>query len=168
MVFSGGEPTYQRGLPEAAVAIRSMGFDVAVHTNGYSADALGRLLAGGAVSYVAMDVKARFEQYERVTRVPGSGRGPEDCVRLLTASGVAHEFRTTYHPGLLSLQDIRRIALALHSLGARAYRIQAFRQEGCLDAALRNCPQSAAALPGSLLDELGALFPRFGLRGFAD
>ena len=46
--------------------------------------------------------------------------------------------------------------------------IQAFRQDGCLDAALRNCPQSAAALPGSLLDELGALFPRFGLRGFAD
>ena len=40
VIFSGGEPTYQSALPEAILEVAEMGFEVAVHTNGFNPGAL--------------------------------------------------------------------------------------------------------------------------------
>jgi pyruvate-formate lyase-activating enzyme len=81
----------------------------------------------------------------------------------LLASGVPHEVRTTIHPNLLADDEIAELAATLHGMGVRNYALQLFRPQGC-----RNKPLKAAALAGypraDVLQQLGALFPRFTVR----
>lgn len=64
VVFTGGEPTMQG---EALVALaregRRRGLAIGVHTNGAYPETLGRLIDGGLVDHVALDLKARWERY---------------------------------------------------------------------------------------------------------
>ena len=113
-----------------------------------------------------MDTKAPFPGYEAVTGIRGSGERAERSAGLIASSGVEHEFRTTYRPALLSQYALLTIAHALHSLGAQAYHLQAFRPRGCADRALNQSPQLPGKLPSGLVSELSALFPCFGLRNF--
>ncbi|MBD3293423.1 MAG: anaerobic ribonucleoside-triphosphate reductase activating protein, partial [Armatimonadia bacterium] len=124
VIFSGGEPTYQSSLPAAIREVAAMGFEVAVHTNGFSPQALRAALDTGAVDFVAMDVKAPFDQYEIVTQVPSSGRGVLESVPLVLDSGLDHEFRTTYHPALLTHDHLRAIADELAELGVTRWVVQ--------------------------------------------
>ncbi|MCD6361322.1 MAG: anaerobic ribonucleoside-triphosphate reductase activating protein [Armatimonadetes bacterium] len=164
VVFSGGEPTMQSALPDALAEVAELGFQVALHTNGFDPPALERVLAGGNVHYVAMDVKAPFERYEDITTIPASGRGPQESVDVVIASGVPHEFRTTYHPALLTPAELRDIAVGLSERGAQAYFIQKFRREGCPSAGLRNSALLPAEVPDELQEELAGMFWRFGVR----
>jgi len=62
VVFSGGEPTMQAGLPGAISAVRVMGFKVGLHTAGPYPDRLGECLPH--LDWVGMDLKAPFDEYE--------------------------------------------------------------------------------------------------------
>lgn len=166
VILSGGEPLFQPRLLEAAEEVRALGYDVALHTNGYDPEHLARLLASGFVQMVSMDVKAPFAAYERVTRRPDSGDAARHSVEIVLASGVPYEFRTTYHPDLLSAQDLRTIAADLHALGAQTYYLQAYRDEGSPDMALQLSP--VGTLDPVLVAGIRRLFPTFGLRGFAN
>jgi pyruvate formate lyase activating enzyme len=166
VVFSGGEPTFQDDLPTATAVVRGLGYEVAVHTNGHSPTALARLLEAGTVDHVALDVKAPFQSYEAVTGIRGSGDLAARSAQIVVSSGIAHEFRTTYHPALLSHHGLVTIARSLRAMGAQAYFLQAYRALGATDRALRDAPQSPGRLPAHVLSDLAALFPRFGLRGF--
>ena len=165
VVFSGGEPLLQARLPEAAAQVRELGYDLALHTNGYQPERLSRLLASGHVQMVSMDIKAPFAAYEHVTRVPGSGAAAQRSAEILIASGTSHEFRTTFHSDLLTAQDLRTIAADLHARGAQSYFLQAYRDEGSPDMALHFTPSTPP--DPVLVAGLARLFPRFGLRGFA-
>lgn len=165
VILSGGEPLFQAGLLEAAQQVRALGFDVALHTNGYDPQRLQRVLASGFVQMVAMDVKAPFDAYERVTQRPDSGDAARRSVEIVLAAGIPYEFRTTYHPDLLSAQDLRTIAADLHALGAHTYYLQAYRDEGSPDMALQLSPLRAP--DPVLVAGIRRLFPTFGLRGFA-
>ena len=162
VVFSGGEPTYQPALPDALQAVRSLGFEVALHTNGHDPDLLAEVLSSGLVSYVAMDLKAPFGKYERVTRVVGSGVRAEQSLKAILAFAVEHEFRTTYHSDLLGVAELRAMAHELRRLGGQAYFLQQYREEGCVDMRLLLSPSEE--LPPGLVAELTGLFPRFGVR----
>jgi pyruvate formate lyase activating enzyme len=52
------------------------------------------------------------------------------------ASGVEHEIRTTVHPALLADAEVAAIAHELSARGVTRHVIQAFRSQGCADAAL--------------------------------
>ncbi len=164
VIFSGGEPTMQSALPDAIRDVADLGFEVALHTNGYAPAALQEALETGQLSFVAMDVKAPFDVYEDITTIPVSGRGPEQSVDLLIASGVPHEFRTTYHPALLSTDDLRQIGRDLAARGAQAYYIQKFRREGCPSPGLKQSVLLPAKLPEDLLEEFGRIFRTFAVR----
>ena len=164
VIFSGGEPTLQSELPVAMRDVAELRFEVALHTNGFDPQALQRVLDTGKVSYVAMDVKAPFDRYQDITTVPASGRPAEESVGVVVASGVPHEFRTTYHPALLTHQDLRDIATALEQRGAQAWFIQKFRREGCPSPGLRNSVLLPADMPEELQEEFAAMFWRFGVR----
>lgn len=164
VVFSGGEPTAQAALPAALSAVKRLGYLVALHTNGYNTAALGRALETGAVDYVAMDLKAPFARYDEVTRVVGSGRKAQRSATAIIKSGVAHEFRTTYHSDLLTPDDLRAIALDLQWRGAQAYYLQRYRDEGSPDIPLAFSP--SAPPPQRLLRELQKMLPTFGTRGW--
>jgi pyruvate formate lyase activating enzyme len=164
VVFSGGEPTAQAGLPAAVRAVKELGYLTALHTNGYNTAALARALDAGALDYVAMDVKAPFARYDEVTRVAGSGRKAQRSATAIIKSGVAHEFRTTYHSDLLTPDDLRTIAQDLRWRGARAYYLQRYRDDGSPDMPLVLSPSDR--LPARLLRELESMLPTFGTRGF--
>ena len=164
VIFSGGEPTMQSALPDAITQVAELGFDVALHTNGFDPGALQRALDTSAVAFVAMDVKAPFDRYADITTVPASGRAARDSVELLIASGTPYELRTTYHPALLSHGDLRQIALELSELGAEAWFIQKFRREGCPSPGLRDSVLLPAEIPAQMQDEFAAMFATFGVR----
>lgn len=165
VIFSGGEPTLQSELPAALRQVAQMGFEVALETNGFDPEALQAALATGAVSFVAMDIKAPFEDYALITQVPSSGRGARESVGVVLASGIDCEFRTTYHPALLTHSHLRRIAHELAELDVRRWVVQLFRAEGCPVRWLRESTALPARLPEPLREELAGTIEDFEVRG---
>jgi len=137
VVFSGGEPTCQPGLPAAMREVSELGFRVGLHTGGPIPDALAAVLP--LVDWVGFDFKAPFGAYERVTG-RDHGRLAEESFRLIRDSGVAYEVRTTWHPALLSEGDLDAMADTLAAVGRSDWVIQRFRPEGCADAELCAAP----------------------------
>lgn len=136
VVFSGGEPTLQKGLAEAMRQVRRLGYKIGLHTAGIHPRPLLEILP--EIDWVGMDIKAPFEKYSRITRIEKSGEKAEESARLIIASKKEAEFRTTVHPDLLSPEDIEQIADALQKMGAKRFSLQRFRTEGCSDAALNS------------------------------
>ncbi|MGD9498289.1 MAG: anaerobic ribonucleoside-triphosphate reductase activating protein, partial [Armatimonadota bacterium] len=163
--FSGGEPTLQSELPAALQQAAELGFEVALHSNGHDPAALQRALDSGALDFVALDVKAPFDDYAMITQIPASGAGARASVRLVLASGIAHELRTTWHPALLSREQLRTIARELAGEGARAWVLQLFRPEGCPVRWLRESIALPARVDEELRAELTAIIPGFAVRG---
>ena len=92
VVFSGGEPTLQRALPQAMREVKAMGYLIGLHTAGIVPRMLERVLP--LVDWVGMDLKADFPRHDSVTGVAGSGRRARESMALLSRSGVACEFHT--------------------------------------------------------------------------
>jgi anaerobic ribonucleoside-triphosphate reductase activating protein len=161
VVFSGGEPTFDPALAEAIAAVRELGFAVGLHSGGIYPRRLAEVLP--LLDWIGLDIKAPFDDYEKITGVADSGRQARHCAEAVLAAGIDHEFRTTVHASLLGEADILALADVLAHMGVRNYALQAFRKQGCASSAL-----NAAALPGfpsaQLVAEVAARFPRFTLR----
>lgn len=107
VVFSGGEPTLHEDLLENVNDIRSLGYSIKLDTNGSKPDVLSELLP--CLDYVAMDIKAPLgDKYSRICGLPVNDN-IQRSVFLIKASGVKHEFRTTFDKELLENMDIIRI-----------------------------------------------------------
>jgi pyruvate formate lyase activating enzyme len=161
VVFSGGQPSAQTGIVRAIAEVKSLGFKAGLHTSGAYPRRLARLLPG--LDWVAMDVKAPFDEYERTTGVAGSGDAALASVRLILQSGVAHEFRTTVHPSLLPLERVPQLAQSLAALGVRDYALQEFRPQGCANSDLAAAGASFHVEP-ALAASLAPLFSSFCVR----
>ncbi len=134
VVFSGGEPTQQRALPDAIQAVREMGFEIGLHTAGVYPKRLARLLP--SIDWVGLDVKALPEAYPGLTGMPGSGALAWESVRLVAASGVPYQLRTTVHPELMSRPQQARLRQHLDGLQPLEHIWQACRTDLCADPAL--------------------------------
>lgn len=161
VVFSGGEPTAQAGLAGAARAARALGFKVGLHTGGAYPERLEALLP--LLDWVGLDVKAPFADYAAVNGAPGSGAKAKESLRLIVKSGVDHECRTTTHPALIGEAALIALSAELASLGARRHVLQAFRPDGCEDAALRGSHDPEAL--ARLLAAAAAASPLVEIRG---
>lgn len=149
VVFSGGEPTLQAGLPQAMRAARALGYKIGLHTGGMYPRRLAAALP--FADWVGMDVKAPFAEYARITGAKDSGTPVRESLQLLLASNVAHEIRTTVHPALLADDEVEEIAHELVALGVKHYVVQAFRSQGCSNEILRSSAPRTRPL-----QELGA------------
>ena len=125
VVFSGGEPTSQKALFDAIADVGALGFEIGLHTAGPYPNRLHRLLP--LLDWVGMDIKAPFNRYEAITRVPGSGDRAFASARAILDSGIAYEFRTTLDLTLLSRDDIVRLTESLADLGVRNFALQRAR-----------------------------------------
>lgn len=128
VVFSGGEPLAQKSVLQAMAHARAMGFMVGLHTSGAFPKRLREALP--YLDWVGMDVKAPWASYDAITRVSGSGALAKESLEALLASGVAMEARTTWHPQLLSADDIAAIGRDLAAAGVQAWAVQAYRHVG--------------------------------------
>lgn len=160
VVFSGGEPTLQPGLAQACQTARALGFKVGLHTAGPYPERLAEVLP--LVDWVGLDIKARFEMYQAITGVPGSGARARESLDLLLAVGVSYEVRTTVHPALLDGAQALILARDLARLGVRNYAVQVFRPQGCADAGL--CADWGAYGKVEVAEEMRELFGEFCVR----
>ena len=98
VVISGGEPTLQWDLEDAARRMKSLGYAVKLDTNGSAPGVLETLLSAKLLDYVAMDYKAPLRRYLEICGKEAAG--VEESLSLLFASGVPFELRTTVIPEL--------------------------------------------------------------------
>jgi pyruvate formate lyase activating enzyme len=132
VVFSGGEPTIDPGLPAAMDEMRSLGFRVGLHTAGMAPRRLKQLLP--RLDWVGLDIKAplaRSDIHDRITGRSGGAPAVRQSLELLRASGVAFECRTTVHPLLLDDASLCMLADELAAAGVRHWAVQQFRNTGC-------------------------------------
>lgn len=152
VVFSGGEPTLQPALPQAAARVRALGFEAALHTGGMYPARLAALLP--LLDWVGLDVKAPASRYDAITGVRGSAARVGTSLRQVLDSGIAYECRTTWHPGLYPEDELQRLADGLAAQGVRHWALQE-----CRSASL---PATGWALRDPAA--LGARFERFVVR----
>ena len=107
-MITGGEPTLHADLPSFIIQVKAMGLKVKLDTNGGKPDTLRDLLESGMLDYVAMDIKAPLDKYHLVGF--NSPEAIEESVKLLNASGLDHEFRTTCVKAIISEDDFPRMA----------------------------------------------------------
>jgi len=163
IVISGGEPTLHPSLPDLMERIRSFGYATALHTNGNFPDMLRLLLRRNLVDYVAMDVKAPPKAYDRVTGCDNTGVMVARSITEIISSGVEYEFRTTYHPILLSADELMDTMRAVHTVGARRYYLQRFQPRGVEDDELLKTGDTVD-VPEAVVREGEKLFADFGVR----
>ncbi len=133
VVFSGGEATAHSGLREAMVEIQSMGFKIGLHTAGIFPKKLASVL--NLVNWVGFDLKAPLDQrYDLITGVNNSASLVSESLDHVIQSGVAAQFRCTWHPLLLSQLDLIEMKQYLQRRKVNAeLKIQNFRSQGCQD-----------------------------------
>ena len=162
VVLSGGEPLLQPGAADFLAAVRDLGFSVKLDTNGCHPAALADILDRGLVDYVAMDIKNRREKYAETVGVPDFDLAPvEESIRLLRASGVDFEFRTTVVQEFHTEEDIRAIGAWLE--GSPRYFLQKFVDSGDLVGA--GCHGLEDAQMRALAEAARPWFGAVGLRG---
>lgn len=131
VVICGGEPCLDRNLPNFIKKIKKFGYAVKLDTNGSNPEMLEHLINKKLIDYVAMDIKAPKEKYEKAAGVKLNLANVEKSVLMLFENKIDYEFRTTVVPALLTRNDIFEIAKWIS--GARKYYLQNFRPEKNLD-----------------------------------
>lgn len=161
VVFSGGEPTLQHTLLDAILQTKKLGYKIGLHTAGIYPKQLARLLPH--LDWVGFDIKTQFVDYGRITLTNQSGESVRASAKLLLQSGVAHEFRTTTHPKLLSPTQLLQLAEELSNFGIEHYALQEFRATGCADSSLLHHTETDY-LDANLRQSIGVNFKSFTLR----
>lgn len=131
VVFSGGEPTRQPGLVDAARQVRDEGYLVGLHTGGAYPSRLAAVLPH--VDWIGFDVKAPAHLYRAITRVGGTMTTADRAfasLRMVLDAGVDVTVRTTVDPTVLSDDDVRELTDTLFDLGVREHVLQQVRTEG--------------------------------------
>lgn len=144
VVLSGGEPTLQPDLLEFLRRVRPLGYAVKLDTNGSRPEVLRRILGEGLIDFLAMDIKAPWQCYDRLAGIAVDTAAIRTSVELIARSGIPHVFRTTVVPEMLSDADLRAIARLLPA--GSPHRRQVFRPTHALASWLRpEKPQPEAA-----------------------
>ena len=125
VVITGGEPTEDPDLPSLLAALKDLDLAVRLDTNGSRPDVLAYLLAEALCDSVGLDVKAVPARYREFSDERDMAARVAECVDMLIASDVEHEFRTTVVPGSVDPEELPRIARSLR--GGRLYVLQQYR-----------------------------------------
>ena len=128
VVFSGGEPTSQTGLPDAIAQVAGLDYRIGLHTGGMYPLRLSRVLP--ALAWVGLDIKAMPSHYDAITTRRGSARPVLESLDAVLASGVAYECRTTWRPELFPEEDLHRLGTELRTRGVRHWAVQECRVQG--------------------------------------
>lgn len=122
--ISGGEPTLYPGLKAFIKKIKDKGFKVKLDTNGTNPELLKELIDNKLLDYIAMDIKASKENYEKAVSTKVSLEKIQKSVDIIKNSEVDYEFRTTIVPELIDESAIIDIAEWLR--GSKKYALQQF------------------------------------------
>ncbi|SDB95468.1 pyruvate formate lyase activating enzyme [Sanguibacter gelidistatuariae] len=145
VVFSGGEPTRQAGLVDAARQVRAMGFAVGLHTAGAYPRRLAEVLPH--VDWVGLDIKAPVGKYSAVTGLANSADPAFISLQRVLDAGVAVQVRTTLDPMILNADDVEQIRETVTSMGVTDYVVQEVRTDGTSEVFVENLTRFRRAHP---------------------
>jgi len=132
--ISGGEPTLQEDLPEFVKKLKQLGLNVKIDTNGSNPEILQRLLGGGCVDYIAMDIKAPKQKYKEIINSKDENilEKLDKSIEIVKKFPV-YEFRTTVL-SFFNKSDFEEIGKWISKSGAvRLYTLQQFVPKKTLD-----------------------------------
>jgi len=135
--ITGGEPCLHQELPNLISEIKNIGLLVKLDTNGSNPRMIKYLIRNKLVDYIAMDIKAPLEKYEKVTKVKVNKKKIKDSINLIINSNVDHEMRSTVLPKLHTKDDIVEMAKMIKN--AKRYFLQQFRPVKTLDSEFKSC-----------------------------
>ncbi len=127
VVISGGEPFLQKDLDIFCKKIKNLKLLIKVDTNGSFPDRLEELIEKKLVDYIAVDIKAPKDKYEKLSGVKIDIKKIQKTIDILQNSSVDYEFKTTFVPELLTKKDIIEIGKWLK--GSKKYYLQQFKNE---------------------------------------
>jgi pyruvate formate lyase activating enzyme len=150
--ITGGEPALHkaRGLTEFIKKVKQKGFLVKFDTNGSDPGYVKELVKDGLIDFVAMDIKAPLEDYNKATNVKVNTEAVKESVQFLLSGKVDYEFRTTVAPTIIGIAEIEGIAKLI--AGAKKYVLQQFEPENCKDIQLKTLKPIDAETMGKMLE----------------
>ncbi len=150
--ITGGEPTLHkdRGLTEFIKKVKQKGFLVKLDTNGSDPAYVKELVRDGLLDFVAMDIKAPLEDYNKAANVKVNTEAVKESVQFLLSGKVDYEFRTTVAPTITGIAEIEGISKLI--AGAKKYVLQQFEPENCKDIHLRTLKPFDAETLGKMLE----------------
>ena len=126
VVISGGEPTLQNDLAAFVSRIKREGYAVKLDTNGSHPRMIQELMEKNLLDYVAMDIKTDPSLYPRFIKREIDPDCIRSSVKLIMASGIAYEFRTTCVRPFVDAETVETIGRLIQ--GCSLYVLQPFRQ----------------------------------------
>ncbi len=128
VVLSGGECTLYTDLIPFCHSIKNMGYKIKIDTNGMCPDVIRQLLEANLLDYVALDYKAPDSKMKDICG-GGSEKRFWQSFDTLQSFNVAFEVRTTFHPDLLSEEEIVTMSNKLKAMGyQQPFYVQLFRE----------------------------------------
>ena len=129
--ITGGEPLLAPDLEAFIRAIKALGYEVKLDTNGSNAEKLKHLVKAGIIDYVAMDIKNSPEKYGLTIGIEGyEMSNVMQSAAFLMEGHVPYEFRTTVVREFHKREDFEAIGQWLE--GADRYYLQSFVDSGDL------------------------------------
>lgn len=159
VVVSGGEPLLQPDCLNFLGNIKNLGYLIKLDTNGTFPTALGKVLQAGLVDYVAMDIKnspAKYSQSCGLSENPALAPAElvNESLKLLRASKVPFELRTTLVKGLHDEQSITEMAHWIS--GPEPYYLQSYVDSGDVIA-----PKNLSAFSKEKLEQIAQLIRQY-------
>ena len=161
--ITGGEPLLQPDLEEYIKKIKALGYSVKLDTNGYSPERLKKLLDTGLIDYVAMDIKASKQNYQKATGIDIDIdiEKIEKSVELLKSGNTPFEFRTTVVKNIHFVEEFQDIAEWIK--GTKKYYLQGFKDSG--DILCDGCDGFSATEMDEILKTVKVIIPEAEIRG---
>ena len=159
VVITGGEPTLHAGLLPVLRELHQEKFCLKLDTNGTLPNVLQTVLSENLVDFVAMDVKAPFDQrMDSATGTKNMALRIRTSLGLLKASTIPWEVRTTFHAGIDSQ--------ALHDIAKDIGNVPIWAWQACRSTPQYTAPQYA---PGWITEQRDAFSndPNIRLRGWS-
>lgn len=129
VVFSGGECTIHPQVVSFARAVKQLGFEVKIDTNGSRPDVIHSLIQEGLVDYIALDFKSLPIKFEMITKTRLFQRFEQSLDLGLRFDG-RFEVRTTVHSGQLNEWDLNQMEDFLRKKGYdKTWYLQHFRDD---------------------------------------
>lgn len=159
VVFSGGEPLIQKDLFWAMKQVKSMGYEIGLHTSGVSDKVLLEVLP--MLTWVGFDCKTLFSRYKRIPHA--DGEMAEKCLDLLLKSGIEFECRTTLDPRVISVDELVDLAQYLANKGVKTFALQEFRPAS-FDKDAPDITQRTAYFLPNVIEKIKSFFPNLIVR----
>lgn len=164
--LTGSEPTLQPDLPHFLRKIKKIGLLTMVETNGTRSEVLRELLEKKLLDRISLDIKGSFDRYPQITQVQVPASLVKESLRLIIASGIDFELRTTVVPTLHTKETLVRLAKNLKELSPKAaWYLQQFVPQNCLDPSFEKIEPFGKEKMEEILAAVKKYVPRASLRG---